>query len=1201
MPFNGYYPHIDEPIVTLNPNDADKAIMAAENSAGVMANIIADLPSNEGVLQFDSAFNRSDISIPSPWSLVLSMDAMLFGKEFGTFKTTAENEWKALIALIALRPLMGTDLEIRKIDLTDNSLKPQEKSFYNTLLGLKPVNYIFDSPDCWNNIYYIQLKNKIIGILSNSTLVCSSYVSADEDIKAYLEGKGGVGLVLHDKQKNTYVFNNPAGFIAENEIRCCYMVNWLEALKDSLTYLNAANDKHRYRNELITKLDDYKNEIIAEFNRNPRHTVNYDLQPLVTENFVNVAHNVQVKQLTDVFALFDPITAEFDFTIPYLSVMLKAENSNMYIAERLSSELKNLFDNDAFDHPASKVKIRKPENMPLLTSKDIFADKLTLVYWVNWSDKHKAAPLSKHLTRIGLKNIMLEGNVEIQADCFALWPIKSSILDKNILGDTDAYTLKNDRLELMEVIDGTYQAKIKFTFSGEDRPYELTRTYSENDNDVVFIDSGQLPYLSIWPYAKILDSENKSVWNEYYVFESQKGTSQYNLKLDDNITAVRESELTLLNSGNMEELKRKVFKCDALASYAAIHNKNDSEMGLIIFNRPENISKGAGSNCLLGLDFGTTSTTLFSRKIPTTVTEPSQKGEMRDNEEAEFVRFGNAFCYDENNLANKKITDTSFDIMREEILQPAGTQREGDSYFLPNIFYDRCGYPSIYQLSSDSAKTEYYDEILLTGNVLFDYSSTEGNKIKTVIDNNLKWSDDPQIVLHLKGYLGQMLKMAAFRLVAKNGANIITLRASYPTSLPRKNLNNFRDTLKDTVNAINKADLGVEIKMDKDYTYYTESIVAAKLLSNRACNLYACVDIGGGSTDISVWMKEAGAASIPNNLLQVSVNIASRKIFLPALSEVILKSGNDASKPSQLQSNIIALRPGEYSNALSNALKEMQSSPENAIDKFGLKMEAAIFQYSDMIQKTVMSGAALSKEAKYKYERKLITGLFALFYYTVKSLAVEKRNKPEIYKSNTVSTLGIFLAGNGAKIYSWIQPRIIENMEAVLTKIAVDADLIVPNGRVVINEPVISELKTEAAKGLTIMNVDSNSGENNVRVYNGERIGFELKDGSLRICEADYDFETDINIKAFYNPTATTTTDIKQPQPDMNDFQYLKEFIAILNEGIFENDEDYMIIIPDNNYNSIYELLYAVLEKNQKNGLMTPTFIACIEALLKYI
>ena len=120
-------------------------------------------------------------------------------------------------------------------------------------------------------------------------------------------------------------------------------------------------------------------------------------------------------------------------------------------------------------------------------------------------------------------------------------------------------------------------------------------------------------------------------------------------------------------------------------------------------------------------------------------------------------------------------------------------------------------------------------------------------------------------------------------------------------------------------------------------------------------------------------------------------------------------------------------------------------------------------------------------------------------------------------------------------------------------------------------------------------------------VFNGERIGFELKDGSLRICEAVYDFETDINIKAFYNPTATTTTDIKQPQPDMNDFQYLKEFIAILNEGIFENDEDYMIIIPDNNYNSIYELLYAVLEKNQKNGLMTPTFISCKEALRKYI
>ena len=149
----------------------------------------------------------------------------------------------------------------------------------------------------------------------------------------------------------------------------------------------------------------------------------------------------------------------------------------MYIAERLTAELKNLFDNDDFDHAASKIKILRPENMPLLTSKDIFADKLTLVYWVNWSDKYKASPLSKHLTRIGLKKIMLEGNIEIQADCFALWPIKSNLLDKNILGDIDAYTLKNDKLELIEVIDGTYQAKIKFTFNGEDKPYEMIHTY----------------------------------------------------------------------------------------------------------------------------------------------------------------------------------------------------------------------------------------------------------------------------------------------------------------------------------------------------------------------------------------------------------------------------------------------------------------------------------------------------------------------------------------------------------------------------------------------------------------------------------------------------------------------------------------------------------------------------------------------------
>lgn len=1200
MAYNGYYPHNDEPKVTLNPNDAKKAVMTAENSEGVMANIIEDLPSNEGVLRFDSCFNRSDISIPSPWSLVISMDTMLFGKDLGEFQTMAENEWKALLALIALKPLMGTDLEIKKISLNDNSLRPQEKAFYNTLLGLRPVNYIFDG-DCWNNIYYIKLNGKIIGILSDSTLVCSAYVSADAELKAYLEGKGGVGLVIYDAGKGSYLLNDPSVYIAENEIRCSYMVNWLKAVRESLTYLAAANDRHKYRNALITRLEAFENEIIEAFNNNPRYNDRYDQRDLINQNFVRVAHNAQGKTISDAFVLFDLITVEFDFTIPYLSVMLKAEDSNMYIAERLTAELKNLFDNDDFMRSASKIKIRRPENMPLLTAKDIFADKLTLVYWVNWDNKYEAAPLSRHLTRIGLKTITLDGNIDIQTDCFALWPIKSNILDKAVLGETDSYTLKEKRMQLIEVIDGTYRVKIEFNFKGEDKPYEMTRIYSEAENEVVLIDAGQLPYLSVWPYAKVLDTNNRSTWNEYYVFRSQKGTSPLGIELDRNVNCLKHSELTLLNNGNAEELKRSVSKYDGLASYAAIKNKSGEEIGLILFNRPEYISKGAGASCLLGLDFGTTSTTLFARKIPTTVTDAAQKGKMRDNEEAEFVRFGNAFNYDENNLTKKKLTDTAFDIRREEIIQPAGTQREGDDYFLPNMFYDRFGYPSIYQVCSDSTSTDFYDEILLTGNVLFDYNSTEGESLKTIVDNNLKWSDDPQIVYHLKGYLGQMLKMAAFRLAVKNSVDTVTLRASYPTSLPRKNLNNFRSTLDDVIRAINASDLGVKFITDKNYTYYTESIVAAKLHSNRASNLYACVDIGGGSTDISVWMKETSTASVPSNLFQVSVNVASRKIFLPALSEVILKSGDDPSRPSQLQENIVALRPGEYGNALSSALKEMQYAPEKAVEKFGLKMESAIFQYSDRIQKTVMSGTVVSKDAKYKYERKLATGLFALFYYALRSLAVEKRKHPDIYKTSAVSTFNIFLAGNGAKIYSWIKPLIMENMESVLTKMAVEADLIVQNGRVVINPPVWDELKTEAARGLTIMDVDTSAGSSNVRAYNGEKITFILNDGSERVCDADYDIEADENIKAFYTPSVTDTTDIASYEYDMTDFKYLKRFISVLNEEVFENDEDYMVRLPDDNYNSIYELLLQISDKKRTIGLMTPSFIDCIEALLMYI
>lgn len=133
-------------------------------------------------------FNRSDISVPTPWALLVSFDIFLRKKDeqdndFGVLKKSTVNEWRSLLTLIALKEYFGIDKKLDKkvilinpSRINDESANETDKKFYNTIFDLHPTESIFgESSNAWDEFVILTLNNEPIGVYSPLTLVCSLY------------------------------------------------------------------------------------------------------------------------------------------------------------------------------------------------------------------------------------------------------------------------------------------------------------------------------------------------------------------------------------------------------------------------------------------------------------------------------------------------------------------------------------------------------------------------------------------------------------------------------------------------------------------------------------------------------------------------------------------------------------------------------------------------------------------------------------------------------------------------------------------------------------------------------------------------------------------------------------------------------------------------------------------------------------------
>jgi hypothetical protein len=254
---------------------------------------------------------------------------------------------------------------------------------------------------------------------------------------------------------------------------------------------------------------------------------------------------------------------------------------------------------------------------------------------------------------------------------------------------------------------------------------------------------------------------------------------------------------------------------------------------------------------------------------------------------------------------------------------------------------------------------------------------------KKRVKADLKWSEEPADRVRAQAFLRQVCIQAAAEAV-DNGAREISLKYSYPTAFSEHQISGLTQTWRQILEACAR-ETGVVFSTG-EATGETESLACARYFAEAQHAPLAqgtvCIDIGGGTSDISIWQRDTMRA-------QASVRLAGREIFLDLLKK----------NPS-----FVAFFGGDQTI--------LESLRNRRID-FYAQADAMIARAGDTWLKSLptLTGDRVVRG----FIQTMALGLGGIFYYVgllMQHLVKQGRYSPQ--------EPDVFLAGNGSKIVHWL-------------------------------------------------------------------------------------------------------------------------------------------------------------------------------------
>ena len=882
-------------------NDAAKVL---RDEAGVWKstdiNFLRSLA--DGLDSGDSIRDMGSIdSIPDMWARPLLFRLALFDaeptKQFVTgLHEKVRGEWRALLAMFALKNFKQLDLKARQVNLLE------DRSELATILkSLAPTESLSGDKNAWlTDIYVITLDGRPLATTSPTTLITCA---ADyEEIFA--------GKLSAPWSTNRRTLTDPIKFLSAAEVNALKF--WLENLYGKVQRLEKIGARAKeLSNALLKALADYQRDV-AQAQTNAAGTFDFvpsnlnlhaGLARLLDETVKGRVARVEdsaVRLLTAKknLLLVSPESvrdfARLEGVNASQLVVWQGISANDITAEKLSDRTKigrvNL----------GNVQFRRPE--------DFFCERMAVT--------EPADAFPNALKIRGTNNLLA-------TDLTPILPVKRELLELFTAEEISA------RLSITDDEENFY-VHFDFPLSGVDnRGVDFRRTKTYPKRELIYIDR-EVPVAELWPNFR------RAGWTDYFLYYENFQAQSDDDRLAEDIFFVAPFGQEKILANRFTQ-KLDAFPDALICTYNPPPHvaRQPFEIGAILLAKPKLVEADISLTRKISVDFGTSSTMIF-------------------------------FADNDGQPQPLKLSPQLY-----KVTESGGARAQTFRHFIPSQMPERAdgSFLSVFHLLNTAAVKEIRP--LVDGHVflLSSENTRVFEKFAAHIDANLKWADDDFQRRKTAAYIAQICLQAAAQAQA-DGASQVEWNFSYPTAFSQAQKTSFMQICREVVG---------------NATFWAESKAAAyhfNTLDGKAGNFAQgaiCVDIGAGTTDISVVSGQP-----PRIVYHTSIRYAARQMFKPIYDNFELFAGEKISGKFTDESQRLAVIDADLRAHSEKYLADL---------KFITGREQV---------KNVLQAAQFATAGLFHYLGELVKVLHDYGHYRESKIPY------------------VFVGGNGARIFSWL-------------------------------------------------------------------------------------------------------------------------------------------------------------------------------------
>lgn len=855
---------------------------------------------SEGLDVADTRVTSAEIdSIPSMWARPLLFEMALYDTRH-PMHTRVLGEWRGLLAMLALKEWSDFPLTTEQLEITNMENPPDAADFLRALQKLLPKDTL-DATTTWETLNIILFDNKPIGITSPTTLVCTA-------VNCF-------GRISGVPWFNEKFLNNPIPKLNSFEKQA--VAGWLVSVNRYTMNLPEGRIKASI-NELLNDFIDNLGGVP------PVPTFSPKSLDLTQDIFKCMNNPVEPGDLSSSVELVpspnkQPGTTLLlpDQTIPEV---WEVEPQNVFVWKGRTLATTQSF--------GGKPKLTLPEQVHLRSQEDFFTDQLFVINQERAFHEHSTL-VSNGSQTLNFNGVRVTPILPITEEVLTYLDVRD--LNARITFDQQGSSIVVSlRLPLSGI-------------NGKNLDFVISKEYGTTNTEL--ISTG--PVLAIWPNFRNPD------WKAYYTYFTTAAQDTFYAKP---FLAVGEMSDPRKFSDNRGTIEKEITKTEHFPE-AMLCEYNGTKAGILLISVPEETPSVDGTNWTVGVDFGTSSTTVYYRK--------------GDSDPQQLV-------FNDHLL---RITDPLF-------LQP--------SMFYNDFLSPRREQTPFFSLFQKLGNAEV-NEPLLDGHIyfLYDYKALPSDEN---IVSDLKWSTSSVDQEHIgvdreiiRVFLKQLFLQCAAEAI-NDGANEINWNFSHPLAFTARDRGHFERIWQDVGSA---CEIATGLSHRVVTPAQSESVVTAKFFASELQNLYAiggfasgavCIDIGGETSDISIWQ---------NNELywQTSLRFAGRHIFLDLFKgnpEFVKNFGADPED-----------------------IKLLDTSTD-ANDKFYAQADALIQQKG---QEWLNELAIVGDDTTIQPFFQLISlGVAGLLYYVGLLLNHLSQNETDF----NPEIPSIYIGGNGSKILHWM-------------------------------------------------------------------------------------------------------------------------------------------------------------------------------------